>query len=41
MTIEIESAWAKYPDHRIDLEPCRGAGEAWAGTVGFLKEKLE
>ena len=26
MTIEIESAWPKYPGYRIDLEPCRAVG---------------
>lgn len=33
MTIEIESAWPKYPDYRIDLVPCRGTGQVWAGDV--------
>jgi acyl-CoA thioesterase-2 len=33
MTIEIESAWPRYPEYRIDLVPCRELGQVWAGDV--------
>lgn len=33
MTVEIESAWARYPDYRIDLVPCRATGRVWAGDT--------
>lgn len=33
MTIEIESAWPKYPDYRIDLVPTPARGQVWAGDV--------
>jgi uncharacterized protein (DUF427 family)/acyl-CoA thioesterase len=29
----IESAWKKYPDYRIDLVPVRGTARAWHGDV--------
>ena len=33
MTVEIESAWPRYPDYRIELIPLRGRGQVWAGDV--------
>jgi uncharacterized protein (DUF427 family)/acyl-CoA thioesterase len=33
MTIEIESAWPKHPEYRIDLVPCRATGQVWSGDV--------
>ncbi len=33
MTIEIESAWPRYPDYRIDLVPVGQRAEVWAGDV--------
>jgi acyl-CoA thioesterase-2 len=33
MTIEIESAWAKYPDYRIDLVPCGATAQVWSGDL--------
>ena len=33
MTVEIESAWPRYPDYRIDLVPCRATGRVSAGDV--------
>ena len=32
MTIEIESAWPRYPDYRIDLVPA-GRGRVWFGDL--------
>jgi acyl-CoA thioesterase II len=31
--VEIESAWAKHPDYRIDLVPVRGTVRAWHGDL--------
>jgi uncharacterized protein (DUF427 family) len=33
MSPEIESAWPKYPDYRIDVEPSAFRGRVWAGGV--------
>jgi acyl-CoA thioesterase II len=33
MTIEIESAWPRYPDYRIDLVPCGATGQVWLGDT--------
>jgi acyl-CoA thioesterase-2 len=33
MTVEIESAWPRYPDYRIDVEPCPFRGQVWVGEV--------
>src|ERR1700730_18218889 len=33
MTIKFESAWAKYPEYRIDLLPLRGAAQGWVGDL--------
>jgi acyl-CoA thioesterase II len=30
---EVESAWPKYPDYRIDLVPCRGTARVVVGDV--------
>jgi len=33
MTAEIESAWPRYPDYRIDTFPCAATGQVWAGDM--------
>ncbi len=33
MSVEIESAWPRYPDYRIELTPVRGRGQVWAGDL--------
>ena len=33
MSVEIESAWPRYPDYRIELTPITGRGQAWAGDL--------
>jgi acyl-CoA thioesterase II len=33
MTVQIESAWPRYPGYRIDLLPCPGQGQVWAGDL--------
>ena len=30
---EIESAWPRYPDYRIDLVPCRATARVWHGDL--------
>ena len=30
---EIESAWPRYPDYRIDLVPCPGTARVWSGDL--------
>jgi uncharacterized protein (DUF427 family)/acyl-CoA thioesterase len=30
---EIESAWDRYPDYRIDIRPCRATGQVWSGDL--------
>lgn len=37
--VEIESAWAKYPDHVIDLVPVPFTARAWAGDVLLAETK--
>jgi acyl-CoA thioesterase II len=33
MAVETESAWARYPDHRIDIGAPKTSGQVWAGDV--------
>ena len=33
MTVQIESAWPRYPDYRIDIEPCQAVGQVWQGDT--------
>ncbi len=33
MSVQIESAWSRFPDYRIDLVPCRARAQAWAGDL--------
>lgn len=33
MTNQVESAWPRFPDYRIELVPCAMAGQVWAGDV--------
>jgi uncharacterized protein (DUF427 family) len=33
MANTIESAWARYPDYRIDLVPNRGTARVWHGDL--------
>jgi len=30
---EIESAWERYPDYRIDIVPCRATAQVWSGEL--------
>ncbi len=30
---EIESAWGRYPDYRIDIVPCTATAQAWLGEL--------
>jgi acyl-CoA thioesterase-2 len=30
---EIESAWGRYPDYRIDIVPCTATAQAWLGDL--------
>jgi uncharacterized protein (DUF427 family)/acyl-CoA thioesterase len=33
VTAQIESAWPRYPDYRIEIEPTRAIAQAWAGDL--------
>jgi len=31
--VEVESAWERYPDYRIDIVPCPATAQAWLGDL--------
>lgn len=33
MTTQVESAWSRFPDYRVELVPCSLTGQVWAGEV--------
>ncbi|BCP08063.1 MULTISPECIES: DUF427 domain-containing protein [Mycobacterium avium complex (MAC)] len=33
MTTQVESAWPRFPDYRIDITPCPFSGQVWAGDL--------